>query len=219
MKLERLLYSNRLEPVAAAIYGGLSFRLSSIWQYRDRRQMLLVIGMFFLLFVGICNAIATGIKHSQTSFFERHASIINLELPENKTKTVKPTRHKPLTTVHSIPVEPVPTAPVAPTSLPPYFDVGDPLTEAQALGRSMNAARFGDQHWNALYKLWHAESGWNPAARNRSSGACGIPQALPCRKIPDQSLKGQLEWGISYIAERYGNPSIAWAFWQRHHWY
>lgn len=92
---------------------------------------------------------------------------------------------------------------------------GDPV----AIGRSMNANRFGDQHWNALYQLWMHESGWNPNARNPSSGACGIPQALPCSKIRDMSISGQVSWGLSYIAERYGNPSNAWAHFQRNNWY
>src|SRR5262249_24617970 len=41
------------------------------------------------------------------------------------------------------------------------------------LGQEMAAARgwIGDQ-WTALYQLWMHESGWNPAARNASSGAC-----------------------------------------------
>ena len=34
-----------------------------------------------------------------------------------------------------------------------------------------------------LINLWNRESGWNANAYNKSSGACGIPQALPCSKI------------------------------------
>ena len=87
------------------------------------------------------------------------------------------------------------------------------------LGRVMNAARFGDNHWAALNNLWTRESNWNPAARNRSSGACGIPQALPCSKIPNMSPEGQIDWGLTYIKNRYGNPTNAWLFWLSHHWY
>ena len=218
MNLQSLLY--RMEPVVAIIENGLFWRPPAVWRDRDRRQKLLVISLGFMLIIGVCHAAVAGIKHSQTAFFKRNASIIQLNSGSDRATSVKPTRLKPLTTVHTIPVESPPSlAQSVPSSLPPYLDVGDPLTEAQAMGRAMSAARFGDQHWDALYKLWHAESGWNPGARNRSSGACGIPQALPCNKIPDMSLRGQLEWGINYIGERYGNPTNAWRFWDRHNWY
>jgi hypothetical protein len=112
--------------------------------------------------------------------------------------------------------QPAPVAVVA-TSHPtiPLGAGGD----VQTLGRSLNAVTFGDQHWTALQALWTRESGWNPQARNRFSGACGIPQALPCSKIPDMSPQGQIEWGLQYIKQRYGNPTNAWNFWQSHHWY
>ncbi len=87
------------------------------------------------------------------------------------------------------------------------------------LGRKINAAWFGDQYWPALQALWTRESGFNPNAINRSSGACGIPQALPCSKIADHSTTGQITWGLGYIQSRYGNPANAWRFWQTHRWY
>lgn len=90
---------------------------------------------------------------------------------------------------------------------------------AVALGRSMNEEQFGDAHWPALQALWTRESNWNPAARNPSSGACGIPQALPCSKIKDMSPQGQIEWGLQYIKNRYGNPTNAWRFWLANNWY
>lgn len=91
--------------------------------------------------------------------------------------------------------------------------------DSMALGRSLNAVHFGDEHWPALKALWTRESNWNPAARNRSSGACGIPQALPCSKIKDMSPQGQIEWGLNYIKHRYGTPTNAWRFWLSHNWY
>lgn len=106
-----------------------------------------------------------------------------------------------------------PATPAPSTNIP--LGSGDPRT----LGRSLNAIQFGDQHWPALLALWNRESNWNPNAKNRSSGACGIPQALPCSKIPDMSTQGQIEWGLQYIESRYGNPSNAWRFWLSHGWY
>jgi hypothetical protein len=102
--------------------------------------------------------------------------------------------------------------------LPPY---GGPVTshDAKIIAKRMSDNRFGPGHWSALEKLWARESGWNPAARNPSSGACGIPQALPCRKITDMSVPGQIEWGVGYIAQRYGNPTRAWQHFLSHGWY
>ena len=37
--------------------------------------------------------------------------------------------------------------------------------------------------YNNLVKLWQKESSWNAKARNKRSGACGIPQANPCSKM------------------------------------
>ena len=76
---------------------------------------------------------------------------------------------------------------------------------------------------NCLINLWNKESGWNPNAVNRSSGACGIPQALPCSKIAnsegDNSWQSQIRWGIKYINARYGNACNAWQHFQEKNWY
>ena len=91
--------------------------------------------------------------------------------------------------------------------------------DVRGLGRIMNAAVFGDAQWGALDSLWTRESNWSPTAANRHSGACGIPQALPCSKIPDHSPQGQISWGLSYIQARYGTPSKAWTHEEAYGWY
>jgi len=93
-------------------------------------------------------------------------------------------------------------------------------SDAIQLGYEMAAARgWTGDNWDALYKLWMKESGWNPNSVNRSSGACGIPQAHPCSKITDKSAAGQINWGLNYIKGRYGTPSAAWAFFLRNNSY
>lgn len=93
-------------------------------------------------------------------------------------------------------------------------------SDAIQLGYEMAAARgWTGDNWDALYKLWMKESGWNPNSVNRSSGACGIPQAYPCSKITDKSAAGQITWGLNYIKGRYGTPSAAWAFFLRNNSY
>ncbi|GIG85755.1 aggregation-promoting factor C-terminal-like domain-containing protein [Plantactinospora endophytica] len=76
-----------------------------------------------------------------------------------------------------------------------------------------------------LDKLWNKESGWNHKAENRSSGAYGIPQALPGTKMASAgsdwktSPATQIEWGLGYIKGRYGTPCDAWAHSQDVGWY
>lgn len=69
--------------------------------------------------------------------------------------------------------------------------------------------------FGALEKLWFEESKWCYKAENPTSGACGIPQALPCSKISNPgSYRSQIDWGLGYIKGRYDNPKNAWNFWQ-----
>ena len=62
-------------------------------------------------------------------------------------------------------------------------------------------------------------------ARNRSSGAYGIPQALPGSKMAtiaadwETNPITQIKWGLNYIAERYGTPCGAWGHSQSFGWY
>jgi hypothetical protein len=76
----------------------------------------------------------------------------------------------------------------------------------------------------ALDPLWQHESGWSTSAAN-SSGAYGIPQALPGSKMAtagsdwQTNPATQISWGLSYIKGRYGSPSAAWSFWRSHNWY
>lgn len=106
--------------------------------------------------------------------------------------------------------------------------VGGTAAENQAIGKQL-AASYGwsGSEWDALVQLWDHESGWNNHAKNPSSGAYGIPQALPASKMPTaanpptSSASAQITWGLSYIKSRYGSPSKAWAAWQSRspHWY
>jgi hypothetical protein len=101
------------------------------------------------------------------------------------------------------------TAPSAPA---------DP-TAAEATGEQlMLADGFAQSQWSCLYDLWEMESGWNVYAENPSSGAYGIPQALPASKMAsaganyETSASTQIEWGLSYISSTYGTPCDAYNF-------
>ncbi|MFF0837476.1 peptidoglycan DD-metalloendopeptidase family protein [Streptomyces sp. NPDC003344] len=88
---------------------------------------------------------------------------------------------------------------------------------------------WGPGQFAPLEKLWQGESGWRWNAENPSSGAYGIPQALPASKMasvgPDWRTNPatQIQWGMDYIKHRpdYGSPAAAYSKWlsRSPHWY
>ena len=94
--------------------------------------------------------------------------------------------------------------------------------EAQAYARTQVA---NEEEWNCLYNLWARESGWRVEAYNTSSGATGIPQALPGSKMSSAGADWetnpitQITWGLGYVNGRYGSPCGAWAHSENVGWY
>jgi len=84
---------------------------------------------------------------------------------------------------------------------------------------------FGLDQMNCLVPLWNKESHWNEKARNPSSGAYGVAQALPASKYAQYGADyltnavPQIKWGINYTKTKYGSPCGAWSYWQSHGWY
>ncbi len=118
-----------------------------------------------------------------------------------------------------------PSKPVQPTQ-PTQPTTGGGLTPAQAQAYARIAARdqygWGDDQFGCLVTLWNHESNWRYTAEN-PSGAYGIPQLLPSAHNMPANYRTdaavQVNWGLSYISGRYGNPCGAWSVWQRQHWY
>jgi uncharacterized protein YabE (DUF348 family) len=88
---------------------------------------------------------------------------------------------------------------------------------AKAIARALAADRgWGDDQFVCLDKLWTKESNWRWNAENASSGAYGIPQALPGSKMASAgddwrtNPTTQITWGLGYIDGRYGTPCSAW---------
>lgn len=114
--------------------------------------------------------------------------------------------------------------PPAPRPPAPGGGGGDPRATARGL---LSSYGWGMDQWSCLDQLWVGESGWSWSATNPSSGAYGIPQALPASKMasagPDwlTNPRTQIVWGLGYIKGRYGSPCAAWSFWlaQSPHWY
>ncbi len=104
----------------------------------------------------------------------------------------------------------------------PVTPSGSPQQIAQGMLGSYgwSASQFG-----CLQPLWNAESGWNVSASNPSSGAFGIPQALPGSKMASAgadwqtSAATQIRWGLGYIRSVYGSPCGAWSHEQADGWY
>lgn len=84
---------------------------------------------------------------------------------------------------------------------------------------------WSEYDFECLVKLWNRESSWNLNAVNKRSGACGIPQSLPCSKMKSAgadyrtNYKTQIKWGLNYIKARYGTPANAWSHSQQKGWY
>lgn len=99
--------------------------------------------------------------------------------------------------------------------------------DARGIAASMAASRYGwgaDQ-FSCLDSLWTRESGWDHRATNPTSGAYGIPQALPGSKMSaygadwQSNPVTQVEWGLAYIRDSYGTPCTAWGTFQSKGWY
>lgn len=111
---------------------------------------------------------------------------------------------------------------------------------------NMAASMFGwnsGQQWSCLTSLINAESGGNAQAKNPSSGAYGIAQALghgtsgtagsqsseygaqyglstaQAKQANSGNAYYQAIWMMGYIKATYGTPCNAWAHEQSNHWY
>jgi hypothetical protein len=85
--------------------------------------------------------------------------------------------------------------------------------------------KWGRDQYSCLVALWERESNWRWNALNKSSGAYGIPQSLPGRKMAEMGAdwvtnpETQVRWGVNYIKNRYGAPCGAMAHSNKFNWY
>jgi TP901 family phage tail tape measure protein len=88
----------------------------------------------------------------------------------------------------------------------------------------LKAHGWGNQ-WGAFDALEKGEAGWVPSATNPTSGAYGLPQALPASKLDAygdrRDYRVQLRWMMNYIGSTYRDPANAYATWlsRTPHWY
>jgi len=114
----------------------------------------------------------------------------------------------------------------SPSSQAPAASPAQPAGNPQKIAAAMLGS-FGwpSSEFGCLVSLWNLESGWNVYASNPSTGAYGIPQALPGSKMasagPDwqSNAATQIRWGLGYIKSLYGSPCGAWSHEQATGWY
>lgn len=100
---------------------------------------------------------------------------------------------------------------------------GTPGAKAAVWAEWESAWRAGDE-WLDTLRLVNGESAWDVNAKNPTSTAEGLFQFLDTTRAEygyGPTAEEQAAAGEKYIANRYGSPSKAWAFWQAQspHWY
>lgn len=123
---------------------------------------------------------------------------------------------------------PSPTPPPPPVVVVPSVPggaVNDPAGAKNYASGQLGAYGWGQDQFQCLASLWTKESNWLTTATNPYSGAYGIAQALPASKYGTAgsdwltSYRTQVNWGLSYIADRYGSPCGAWNHSVAKNWY
>lgn len=120
--------------------------------------------------------------------------------------------------------DPTPTPEPDPTPSGRLWHATVAQAQSYAAGAAAQRGWTGND-WDCLVKLWNRESSWLWYAENSDSGAYGIPQSLPASKMAAfganyrDDAAVQIDWGLWYIAQRYGSPSVAWQHSEQIGWY
>ena len=101
------------------------------------------------------------------------------------------------------------------------------VTDPREMARQIlkNKFGYGSNQFDCFDNIIMRESKWRIDATNPSSGAYGIPQALPGSKMASEGSDWrtnpatQIIWGIKYMEDRYGSPCAAWSFKSAKGWY
>ena len=100
-------------------------------------------------------------------------------------------------------------------------------TDPREIARQIlkNKFGYGESDFDCFNNIIIRESMWKVTATNPSSGAYGIPQALPGSKMAKAGSDWrtnpatQIIWAVGYMEDRYGSPCAAWSFKRAHGWY
>jgi hypothetical protein len=95
-----------------------------------------------------------------------------------------------------------------------------------AHNRAVARHMISDDEQFACFKwIVNHESDWDHTATNPTSGAYGLVQALPAKRMSTvgddwkTNPATQIEWGLKYMQGRYGSPCEAKDFWEVNGWY
>lgn len=127
---------------------------------------------------------------------------------------------------------------VAPTTNDPGSDNSSSTPVSSSLGTTVPASEmqqwahdylisngYSEDDFTAAVFIISHESGWNPSATNKDSGAYGLAQALPGSKMASAgadwqtNYQTQFKWFMSYCNGRYDSIQGAYQFWITYHWY
>jgi hypothetical protein len=125
---------------------------------------------------------------------------------------------------------PATTAPAAPVTTPTTKAAAPVSTTVDGQYAGLSAYQIARKivpanQFAAFAWIITRESGWNVTATNPSSGAYGLGQALPARKMAAYGSDyltnpvTQIKWALAYMDGTYGSPNAAQAFWESHGWY
>jgi hypothetical protein len=81
---------------------------------------------------------------------------------------------------------------------------------------ALHSLGYNLEQYKCLSILYGKESAWNPKAVNGSH--YGIPQGKS-EWLKDQSGYVQIQWGLSYIGNRYGTVCSALDHWRKYNWH
>ena len=81
---------------------------------------------------------------------------------------------------------------------------------------ALHSLGYNYKQYKCLAILYGKESAWNPKAVNGSH--YGIPQGRSTW-LKDQDGYTQIQWGLKYIGNRYGEPCIALDHWKAKGWH
>lgn len=101
----------------------------------------------------------------------------------------------------------------------------DPGTAKSIAFDYVSKLKWSQAQYSCLVSLWQRESNWRVDSYNKSSGAYGIPQALPGIKMASVASdwqtnpETQIRWGVNYITKRYGTACSALAHSDQIGWY
>ncbi len=147
----------------------------------------------------------------------------SVQAPANPAPPAPVAPAPPAAVVPSPPVAVTPPPPVVPSV--PGGAVNDPSGAKAYASSRLGSFGWGQDQFQCLVNLWTKESNWLTTATNPYSGAYGIAQSLPASKYASagsdwlSNYRTQVDWGLSYIQDRYGSPCAAWAHSVAKNWY